>query len=130
MNMNKHDIIEPITPDEAKKRKEENWKQNLPAPVLEAINDCIVKNMEPHSFVIDQNEMMKAILDRLAEGRKEYAGDESNMPWYYAATRQQVYDNKWLDFEPLYRKVGWKVEYYKPDFNEAGPAFWRFFSNV
>ncbi len=119
-------IVKPIRPAEAKKQKEENWKRDLPSPVLEAINNTIVKHTEPGSFIIDQNVMMKAILDRLAEGRAEYNGKEENMPWYYAATRQQVFDNHWLDFEPLYRKAGWNVVYDKPGFNEDYIGFWRF----
>lgn len=88
--------------------------------VQRAIADCFEKK-----FTVMEAAMKLRFLEHV-----DPVVDESNMPWYYAATRQQVYDNKWLDFEPLYRKVGWKVEYYKPGFIEAGKAFWRFFSNV
>lgn len=125
-----HSIIKPITPAEAVKQRHENWERDLPAPVLEAINSVIVSKIPLTSnyisFSVKQDEMMKAILKRLEEGRAEYGGSEENMPWYYKATRQDVYNNNWLDFESLYRRAGWKVEYDRPGFNETYDPYWTF----
>jgi hypothetical protein len=126
-NVSMHqDIVKPIRPAEAKKQKEENWERDLPAPVLAAINDTIVEHIEPGSFTINQDVMIRVILARLAEGRAGYNGKEENMPYCYAATRQDIINNKWLDFEPMYRKAGWDIEYVKPGIGDLYVAYWRF----
>jgi hypothetical protein len=42
------------------------------------------------------------------------------------STRQQVFDNNWLDVEDIFRKAGWKVNYEKPAYNESYPASFKF----
>lgn len=37
-----------------------------------------------------------------------------------------VYKKGWLDVEDAYRAAGWKVDYEKPGFNEAGEAYFTF----
>ena len=43
-----------------------------------------------------------------------------------ARLRQKIYDQGWLDFEPLYREVGWNVEYDKPAYYEHYDAYFKF----
>ena len=63
--------------------------------------------------------------------KKEWNGEEARIlqkdivneiiakyPGMEDITSQTVYRNHWLDFENLYKQVGWKVEYDKPGFNE------------
>jgi len=37
-----------------------------------------------------------------------------------------IFDNHWLDVEPIFEDCGWKVEYDKPGFNENYPATFKF----
>lgn len=33
-------------------------------------------------------------------------------------TKDEIFDNHWLDIEDIYREQGWKVKYDKPGYNE------------
>ena len=37
-----------------------------------------------------------------------------------------IFTNNWLDIEPLYEDIGWKVTYDKPGFNETYEATFTF----
>jgi hypothetical protein len=41
-------------------------------------------------------------------------------------SRQEVFDNQWLDIEDIYREAGWKVSYDKPAYNETYKAYFTF----
>ena len=41
-------------------------------------------------------------------------------------TEQEVYDRNLLDVEDAYRKLGWKVAYDKPGYNEAYEGTYQF----
>lgn len=41
-------------------------------------------------------------------------------------TREQIYENRWLDIEDSYRAVGWHVEYDKPGYCESYEATFTF----
>ena len=41
-------------------------------------------------------------------------------------TRSTLFDNNWLDIEPIYRRAGWVVEYDKPAYCEDYPATFTF----
>ena len=40
--------------------------------------------------------------------------------------RREIFDNKWLDFETVYRKNGWEVNYDKPGYCETYDAYFEF----
>lgn len=41
-------------------------------------------------------------------------------------SRQEIFDNRLLDVEDVFRSQGWKVEYDKPGYNESYPATFTF----
>jgi hypothetical protein len=41
-------------------------------------------------------------------------------------TEREIYDKKHLDFEPIFRKAGWKVEYKSPDRDESFDPYFSF----
>jgi hypothetical protein len=100
--------VKPITPDEAFELK----KVNIPEYVIEIVNRLIIKNIQCGTKVkvakIKQCDIVAEIL-------KSHQMVESD-----------IYENKMLDFEELYREQGWKVVYDKPGYNETYEATFEF----
>lgn len=97
-------MIEPIKPSEI--------VQIIPEWVIAGANECIQEHYhelakESH---FTQDELVDFILKKAPED----------------VTRQTLFDNHWLDIEPIYRKVGWKVEYDKPGYCETYDANFTF----
>jgi hypothetical protein len=89
--------VKPITPNEIV----DNLENTIPSVVIQAVNNLLTKEYKGDRVVILQDEIISEII-RL---------DNS-------FTSRQIFDNKMLDFEELYRKNGWSVEYDKPGYNE------------
>jgi hypothetical protein len=89
--------VKPITPSEII----ENLKEIIPPVVIQAVNNLLAKNYRGDWTVIFQDDIISEII-RL-DG---------------SYTRNQIFDEKMLDFEELYRKNGWSVEYDKPAYSE------------
>jgi hypothetical protein len=100
-------MIKPITPAEVKKLR----VRSIPPGVFEVVNELITSK-----YVVSSE-------------RAYFTQDELvlNLVAACGYSRQEIYDNNWLDFEPSYREAGWKVEYDKPAYNESGPASFTFF---
>lgn len=97
--------MEPIKPDEVDDRKD----KAIPDEVVEVFNDLIVKNWSTSQMaVIKQEDALLAIC--------EVMGCE----------RHEVFDNRWLEVEHLFRAAGWVVEYDKPAYCETYPATFKF----
>ena len=97
-------MVEPIKPSEI--------KQTIPEFVIKGANECIqehYRELKKESH-FTQDELMKYVLKYAPEG----------------ITRRTVFDNGWLDIEPLYRRAGWEVEYDKPAYCENYPANFTF----
>ena len=97
-------MIEPIKPSEI--------TQRLPEWVIKGANDCIQEHWrelkkESH---FTQDELIDFILVYAPEG----------------VTRQTLFNNGWLDIEPIYRKIGWTVVYDKPGYCESYDANFTF----
>ena len=58
----------PITPDQAKKEKSDL----VPEYVIEAVNNLIIKNLSPSSFIIRQNDLISEILKIKPNITKKY----------------------------------------------------------
>ncbi len=95
-----HKEIKPITPAEARKK----FAYSIPDFIIEAVNKLITAKIgTSKSVTLTQEE----ILEKIGASERE------------EKFRKQVHEKKWLDFEPIYRKAGWKVVYDKPGFNES-----------
>lgn len=94
----------PITPEEAVAA----YINNIPEDFINVVNDLISKAVNPNN----QHQYFSITLKEIKTAYKAMYGIEP--------------DQKWLDFEPIYRKVGWKVEFDKPAYNESYDAFYRF----
>lgn len=97
-------MVKPITPEEAAK-----CSPSIPAFVIDAVNQLISEKTRGKStIIIKQSEIVK----KLVEDRN--------------ANKDEIYENKWLDFEDIYRDAGWVVTYDKPSFNESYDAYFKF----
>ena len=81
----------------------------LPPFVFEAFNIAIAANYRNGC----SNVMQSDVVDMLVK----HAPRES---------RQHVLDSGWMEVEAAYRKVGWKVDYDKPGYNESYGANFTF----
>ena len=85
--------VKPIGPDEI--------EIALPDFVMEAINDLIRKRYRGGSFILNRSEIEERIKQLSPNPMK----------------KNEIFDNKYLDFEEVYRQAGWKVksfqEYFK-----------------
>ncbi len=93
----------PITPGEASEQK----NQAIPDAVIEAFNELIIQTLSFGRARFTQEKVVELIV---AKGIKK--GD--------------IFTNNWLDIEPLYEDIGWKVTYDKPGFNETYEATFTF----
>lgn len=98
-------MAEPITPDQVVQAQ----IAAIPDEVIEAFNELIAKAWDGHQAIVRQPDAVEAILDRGTQ-----------------ITRGQIFDDRLLNVEPIYRGAGWTVAYEKPGFNEAGNAYFTF----
>ena len=80
----------PITPEEVIPKR----KNLIPNEVFEVFDDLIVKNFSGTRAMVMQDVVVGILEDR-------------------GFSRQQLYDNHYLDVEPYYREAGWQVTYNK-----------------
>jgi hypothetical protein len=98
--------IKPISPAEVKVNK----LAGIPDAVFEAFNTAITKNFDGHSAFVRQEEIVSALVKM-------------------GHDRHSIFENHWLDIEPVYEKQGWKVEFDKPGYNESYDANFTFTPN-
>lgn len=101
--------MKPITPDEVAVVKQ----ATLPDFVVRAFNECIATgwNADAKESVFLQDDVVRLILEYGAE---------------HIHDRQEIFDKRWLDVEPIYQSQGWNVEYDKPAYNETYSATFTF----
>jgi len=85
-----------------------NMEDIIPKYVTDAVNTLIKKNYRGSSFIIKQKEIIAEI-----QKKKQ-------------VTPEYLFENKYLDFEDIYRNKGWKVDYDKPGYSENYDAFFKF----
>jgi len=95
-------MVLPITPEEAKNKAQ----SSIPAFIIEAVNSLLIEKIgDQKSCRILQEEILK----------KTQATQE---------LKKQIFAKKWLDIEEVYSKMGWRVTYDKPAYNETyEPSF-------
>ena len=90
-------MVKPIKPSDI--------KQIIPDWVIQGANDCISEhwNETKKCSKFDQNSLIEHILEYAPRG----------------VTRETLFNNNWLDIEPIYEKEGWVVNYDKPMYWET-----------
>lgn len=101
--------VKPTTPSEVLQSKQES----IPDEVFQAVNEMITKKWDGYSATFRQEDLMAHYFSIVGGGELD-------------SDRQKVYDNHWFDFEEIYRKAGWSVEYDRPGYNESYPATFTF----
>jgi len=110
-------MTEPIKPDDIVKAR----KNTLPDEIIQALNTLLTKKFNGYNAIIMQNDVVDLAIKLILEARKEeITGPNSDL------IRTQIFENQWLDVEPIFEKFGWKVEYDKPAYNESYEANWTF----
>ena len=102
--------IKPITPQEAL----DGRADVIPDFVIEAFNALIKLKMYNGTARITQNEAVQAVL-------QHWPGSAA-----HPQPRDHVFNQHWLDVEPLYRRAGWGVTYDKPGYNESYKPSFKF----
>lgn len=97
-------MIKPISPNEV--------QLVIPDFIIATVNKLIKEKWDGEEAIIQQDEILALVA--------------SNDPDDNKPSRQTVFDRGWLNFEPMYREIGWHVEYDKPGYNESYKAFFRF----
>jgi len=100
-------MTEPIKPGEVSRAP-------IPDNVIEVFNELIQKHWDGEKAQFSLNEAVEAVV-------KRFRGDGNQ-----GVSVKVLLKNGWLDVEPVYRKVGWIVEYDKPGYNEDYPATFTF----
>jgi len=92
-------VSKPLSPSEAFDLKQ----KVIPDKVIDIINEMILENFNGGIATLQQAELVRRMKARLED-----------------------FQERWLDFEDVYRKQGWKVTYDKPGYNETYPAIFVF----
>lgn len=106
--------VRPITPEDVAKLKQ----QITPDFVLEAFNEMIAQKWDGREAVVHQDDVVKLIRAKMANNAAVLDPEVRH--------ENKIYDNNWLDVEPIYRAAGWAVEYDKPAYCETYRAFFTF----
>jgi hypothetical protein len=97
--------VKPISPQDVPQEK----LKTLPDEVIQTWNTMIAEKMTGNGYCTI---LQRDIADRIAS--------------VMGVSRQEVFDNQWLDIEDIYREAGWKVSYDKPAYNETYAAYFTF----
>lgn len=112
--------VRPITPAVAKKKK----SSHIPDFVIETFNDLIVKNMRHDSSRVTQKEAVEALVRKMMVSTSNSLDEDSDSK--VTLFTNQIFDEGYLDVEPIFREAGWDVEYDKPGYNESYGAYFIF----
>lgn len=83
---------------------------DIPEVVIKAVNNLLKKQYRRgRSVTLKQDDIVDEIL-RLEEDTH----------------RDHIFDYGWLDFEPVFERAGWRVDYDKPAYCESYPAIFKF----
>lgn len=94
--------VKPLSPDEV--------VYNIPDFVIETVNQMIKNKYRGKSFTFKAKELIEL-------GRSTGK----------AGTNKDWFGEKWMDFEDLYRDMGWKVKYEQPSYGDSNfDAYYEF----
>lgn len=118
--------------EEALEKSKIKTINNIPFFVVEVVNDMITDKLrkivvdndssKDIKFHIGQDDLVDNIIRKIDEM------PSSELPEKYQPfKRSDIFNKKWLDFEPLYREEGWFVKYEKELFSvERNSNYWIF----
>jgi hypothetical protein len=93
--------VKPVTPDDVVALK----SKIIPNVIIETFNEAIAKNFNGEHSTVFQHEIVAMLVG------KDF-------------TIEEIFKNRWLDVEDIYRDAGWKVYYDKPAYDESyEPSF-------
>ncbi len=85
--------VKPITPQQAAKLKD----SHIPDAVIEAFNELIAENLKyGKNATVMQNLAIRRIKTKMS------------------VTSEKLFEEGWMDVEPIFRKAGWSVKYDSP----------------
>lgn len=93
-------MAKPITPDEA--------TRIVPDTVIEVFNELIREKIHNKTALIKQDEVVVRVCERTG------------------VERHTIFQNGWLDVEPIFRAAGWHVEFEKADYTGLSESFFTF----
>jgi hypothetical protein len=97
----------PVTPAAARETHESG--DGVPDFVIEVVNELIKKHWRDGGFSIKQSVIVTALLAKHGN-----------------ATREQVFEQKWLDFEQAFMQHGWRIQHSKGEWGVEDSASYRF----
>ena len=93
----------PLSPKEVNNRAGED----IPDAVIDAVNELLKERYRGGTLTLLQKDVVERVLLK----------DKS-------ITSHELFENHWMDFEPLFRRAGWIVNYDKPGYCETyEPSF-------
>lgn len=97
--------IKPLSPSDIS----ENMDEIFPGVIIEAVNNLLRQNFRNGSAIL-----------RVRDIIKESHRIDSSM------TTDKIFTKNWMEFESIYTKVGWKVEYEYPARGDSFDSYFRF----
>jgi len=105
-----------LTPNEALGRAGEN----IPEDVISIVNKLLMENLRVNISndrkYLSSNVLQNDIVDRIVEATM--------------VPSEAIFKKRWMDFEPVFRRAGWKVVYDRPGYNETYEANFTFTAEV
>jgi len=96
--------MKPIKPGQVKVRE-----VVIPDSIIGCVNEMISSEWDGKQARIEQKDLLKKVLEK----DKTLDSDE-------------IFDKHFFDFEDIFRKCGWVVEYDRPGYNESYEAYFIF----
>lgn len=85
----------------------------MPDDMIEAVNNLIVQEWNGKAAIISKQDIISEYFS---------VSDIEDT----VKNRDEIYKKHWLDFEPMFRKEGWNVEFYSPDRDENFKDYYKF----
>ena len=82
---------------------------HVPQSVIDVVNGLLSTNYRTGTIILSQDDIIAAVLVT-----------HPNMD------REDIFKQRWLDFELVYAANGWDVKYDRPAYNESGSARFLF----
>jgi len=83
----------------------------IPAEVIDAVNELLQAKYD------EETGIARFDLKDVADLSAKKLGYES---------REPIYKNNWMDFEPIFEEKGWSVEFHRPAYCETWGAYFVF----